>query len=188
MRTVIQEVVADIDDEASEIVLLIHWIGGVHTELRLPKRRRGQRNATSADIIAAIRQLVLIASDDLIAGILNRNGLVTGHGNRWTRKRVTAHRSHHKIPVFRPALDGIEPYLNLNKAARLLGVSPKTLRLVAESGEIKGIHPLPDGPWIFKRSELGRPEAQRIVHRARQNPKYPTRSHPDQQNLFASTT
>ncbi|WP_292597852.1 hypothetical protein [Mesorhizobium sp.] len=80
MRTDIQEVVADIDDEASEIVLLIHWIGGVHTEQRLPKRRRGQRNATSADIIAAIRQLVLIASDHLIAGILNRNGLVTGHG------------------------------------------------------------------------------------------------------------
>lgn len=129
--------VADIDDEASEIVLLIHWIGGVHTELRLPKRRRGQRNATSADIIAAIRQLVLIASDDLIAGILNRNSLVTRHGNRWTRERVNAHRSHHKIPVFRAALDCIEPYLDLDKAARLLGVSPKTLRLVAESGEIR---------------------------------------------------
>jgi DNA invertase Pin-like site-specific DNA recombinase len=44
VRTVIHEVVADIDDAASEVVLLIHWIGGVHTELRLPKRRRGQRN------------------------------------------------------------------------------------------------------------------------------------------------
>ena len=59
MRTVIHEVVADIDDAASEIVLLIHWIGGVHTELHLPKRHRGQRNSTSADIIAAVRQLVL---------------------------------------------------------------------------------------------------------------------------------
>ena len=85
VRTVIHEVVADIDDKASEIVLVIHWKGGVHTELRLPKRRRGQRNSTSADIIAAVRQLVLIANDDLIAGILNRNRLVTGHGNRWTR-------------------------------------------------------------------------------------------------------
>lgn len=35
VRTVIQEVVADIDEEASEIVLAIHWIGGAHTELRL---------------------------------------------------------------------------------------------------------------------------------------------------------
>lgn len=102
VRTVIHEVVADIDDTASQIVLLIHWIGGVHTERRLPKRRRGQRNSTSTDIIAAVRQLVLIANDDLIAGILNRNGLATGNGNRWTRERVTALRSYHKISVFRP--------------------------------------------------------------------------------------
>ncbi|MGB3390933.1 MAG: hypothetical protein WBA88_23460 [Pseudaminobacter sp.] len=38
VRTVIREVVADIDDATSEIVLLIHWIGGVHSELLLPKR------------------------------------------------------------------------------------------------------------------------------------------------------
>ena len=93
VRTVIREVIADIDAEAGEIVLVIHWMGGVHTELRLPRRRRGQRNSTSPDIIAAVRHLVLIANDDLIAGILNRNKLVTGHGNRWTRERVTALRS-----------------------------------------------------------------------------------------------
>ena len=128
VRTVIQEVVADIDDEAAEIVLVVHWIGGVHSEMRLPRRRRGQRNSTSADIIAAVRQLVLIANDDLIAGILNRNGLVTGHGNRWTRERVTSLRSHHRIPVHRPADDGVEPWLNLSKAARLLHIAPKTLQ------------------------------------------------------------
>ena len=187
VRTVIHEVVADIDAAAAEIVLLIHWMGGVHTELRLPRRRRGQRNSTSADIVAAVRQLVLIANDDLIAGILNRNGLLTGHGNRWTRERVTSLRSHHKIPVFRPAPDGKEPWLNLSKAARLLGIAPKTLRRAAEAGEIEGFHPLPDGPWIFSRSALGGSEAQRILHRARQNPNYPTGSHPDQQDLFSST-
>jgi len=188
VRTVIHEVVADIDDTASEIVLLIHWIGGVHTELRLPKRRRGQRNSTSGDIIAAVRQLVLIANDDLIAGILNRNGLTTGHGNRWTRERVTALRSYNKIPVFLPAPDGIEPWLNLSKAARLLGVAPKTLRLAAEAGEIEGAQPLPNGPWIFSQSALGEPTAQRILQRARQNPKYPAGSHPEQQSLFSSIT
>lgn len=188
VRTVIHEVIANIDEEASEIVLLIYWIGGVHTELRLPRRRRGQRNSTSADIIAAVRQLVLIVNDDLIAGILNRNGLLTGHGNRWTRERVAALRSHHRIPVFQPAPDGNEPWLNLNKAARLLAIAPKTLRLAAEARKIEGVHPLPDGPWIFGRSALGGQEAQSIVHRARQNPKYPTGSHLDQQNLFTSTT
>ncbi|WP_457663599.1 recombinase family protein [Sinorhizobium medicae] len=81
VRTLIHEVVADLDDVASEIVLVIHWVGGVHTELRLPKRRRGQRNATPDDIVEAVRQLVLIANDDVIAGVLNRNGLTTGHSS-----------------------------------------------------------------------------------------------------------
>ena len=188
VRTVIHEVVADIDDKSSEIVLLIHWKGGVHTDLRLPKRRRGQCNSTSADIIAAVRHLVLIANDDLIAGILNRNRLVTGHGNRWTRERLAALRSHHKIPVFQPAADGQEPWLNLSNAARVLGIAAKTLRLAADAGEIEGIHPLPEGPWIFSRSVLGAPAAQRIVDRARQNPKYPAGSNPDQQNLFPPMT
>ena len=53
VRTVIHEVIADIDPEASEIVLVVHWVGGVHSEIRLPRRRRGQRNSTSADVITA---------------------------------------------------------------------------------------------------------------------------------------
>jgi DNA invertase Pin-like site-specific DNA recombinase len=188
VRTVIHEVIADIDPEAAEIVLVVHWIGGVHSEMRLPRRRRGQRNSTSADVIAAARQLALIANDDLIAGILNRNGLVTGNGNRWTRERVTSLRSHHRISVYKPADDGIEPWLNLSNAARLLHISPRTLRLAAQAGEIDAIHPLPDGPWIFSRAAVSTSSARAITERARQNPKYPTGSHPDQQSLFSSIT
>jgi len=188
VRILIHEVVADIDDAAAEIVLLVHWTGGLHSEIRLPRRRRGQRNSTSADVIAAVRQLVLIASDDLIAGILNRNGLVTGNGNRWTRERVTSMRSHYRIPVFKPAEDGIEPWLNLTNAADLLNVAPKTLRRVAEAGEIEAIHPLPEGPWIFARAALTTSAARSINERARQNPKHPAGSHPDQQSLFPLMT
>jgi DNA invertase Pin-like site-specific DNA recombinase len=188
VRTLIQEVVADIDDAASEIVLIVHWVGGAHSELRLPKRRRGQRNSISADIIQAVRQLVLIASDDLIAGLLNRNSLKTGNGNRWTRERVTSMRSHYHIPVFKAAEDGIEPWLNLGNAAQILKIAPKTLRLAAEAGEIESIHPLSEGPWIFARAALTTFAAQSITERARQNPKYPAGSHPNQQNLFSSIT
>ncbi|MER8887446.1 recombinase family protein, partial [Mesorhizobium sp. M0816] len=188
VRTLINEVVADLDDGTSEIVLAIHWIGGVHTELRLPKRRRGQRNATPDDIVDAVRQLVLIPNDDVIACVLNRNGLTTGNGNRWTRERVTALRSYRKIPVFRPQVDGVEPWLNLGGAAKLLGITPKTLRLAAEAGQIEGAHSLPDGPWIFSRSKLATPQAHQILDRARQNPRHPTGSHRDQENLFPSTT
>jgi hypothetical protein len=113
---------------------------------------------------------------------------VTGYGNRWTRERVTSLRSHHRIAVYKPADDGIEPWLNLSKAARLLQVSSRTLRLAAEAREIEAIHPLPDGPWIFSRAALSSPSARAITKRARQNPKHPTGSHPNQQTLFPSIT
>jgi hypothetical protein len=132
--------------------------------------------------------LVRIANDDLIAGILNRNKLLTGHGNRWTRERVTALRSYHHIPVWHPAADGIEPWLNLTRAAKLLGISQKTLRLAAESEEIDADHPLPDGPWIFRRADLQGPVAQTIVDRARKGARHPMGPHPEQQSLFPSTT
>ena len=173
---------------AGEIVLLIHWVGGIHTELRLPRRRRGQRNSTSPDIIAAVRQLVLIAGDDVIAGMLNRNGLRTGHGNRWTRERVTALRSHHGIPVHRRVPEDKAPWLNLNKAAALLRVSPKTLRLAVEAGRIEAVHPLPDGPWIFSRAALNGPAALDLVSQARRNPNHPAGSPPGQEALPLSTT
>ena len=188
VRAVIKEVVADVDVEAGEIILILHWMGGVHTELRLPRRRRGQRNSTSQDIIATVRQLVLIANDELIAGILNRNKLTTGHGNRWTRERVTALRSHHKIPVYCPTGQGHEPWLNLSKAAAHLQISPKTLRLAAECREIEALHPLPEGPWVFSRAVLDSTAAKALVLCARNRPNHPTGPHPDQQNLFFSVT
>jgi len=67
-------------------------------------------------------------------------------------------------------------------------VAPKTLRIAAEAGEIEGIHPLPEGSWIFNRIELDESATHHLAKRARQNPKYPTGSHPDQQSLFSSTT
>jgi len=186
VRTVIHEVVADIDADASEIVLLIHWMGGTHSELRLPRRRRGQRNSTAPDIILAVQQLVLIANDDLIAGILNRNKLTTGHGNRWTRERVTSLRSHHKIPVFRPAENGVEPWLNLTRAAAHLGISAKTLRLAAESAKIEALHPLAEGPWIFRRVALDGPAGQVLVKRAQRVVETPAGPSESQQDLFTS--
>ena len=187
VRTVIHEAVADLDDDTAEIVLTIHWVGGAHTEHRLPRRRRGQRNSTSTDIIEAVRTLALIARDDVIAGILNRNGLRTGNGNRWTRERVTSLRSNYRIPVYRETGDGIEPWLTLSQAAAVIGVAARTLRLAAERGEIDAHHPLEDGPWLFRRADLDSPAAKNLLSRARSNPKHPAVSDPAQQNLILST-
>ena len=101
VRTLIREIVVDVDAQAGEVILVIHWKGGLHTELRLPRRRRGQNNAqTSKAVLDGVRVLARLCSDDLIAGVLNRNGLLTGRGNRWTRERVTALRSHHGIACY----------------------------------------------------------------------------------------
>ena len=154
----------------------------------MPKRRRGQRNSTPADVVAAVRALTLIASDDLIAGLLNRNGIKTGAGNRWTRERVTSLRSHHRLPVFKPAANGVEPWLNLSDAARLLKIASKTLRLAAEAGEIDARHPLIDGPWIFARAELSTDAAKGIAERAHRAARYPAGPDCNQQSLFNSMT
>jgi DNA invertase Pin-like site-specific DNA recombinase len=188
VRTLIHEVMADLDEERAEIVLTLHWVGGAHTEHRLPRRRRGQRTSTPTDVIDAVRTLALIARDDVIAGVLNRNGLKTGHGNRWTRERVTALRSHYRIPVFRAGEEGTEPWLNLSQAAALVGVAARTLRLAAEQGAVEALHPLPDGPWVFSRAALDAPSTRGLVQQVRSRSKHPAVQDPAQQSLFASTT
>jgi hypothetical protein len=40
VQTLIEEVVVDVEDPAAEVAV-VHWKGGVHTELRIPRRRRG---------------------------------------------------------------------------------------------------------------------------------------------------
>src|SRR4029078_4824553 len=43
VRTIIHEVIADIDPQAAEIILVVHWIGGAHSERAPPRRRTAQR-------------------------------------------------------------------------------------------------------------------------------------------------
>ncbi|WP_241565149.1 hypothetical protein [Paenirhodobacter populi] len=106
--------------------------------LRLPKRRKAYRNSTDTEIISAVRRFARLATDGLIAGILNRHGALTGHGNRWSRKWVTALRAHHKIPIFRKAVDGIEPWLNLTDATRLDWRDAKDTQACYRSGADRG--------------------------------------------------
>jgi hypothetical protein len=189
VRSLIHEVIVDVDAATSEIVLVIHWKGGLHSEVRVPRRRRGQHSAQTAPAtLDAVRMLAQICSDSLIANLLNRNGLRTGHGNFWIRERVTALRSHHKIPVYCAEQRAQNDWLNLTEAARLLGIAPKTLRIAVERGEIAADHPLPDGPWIFKRSDLQTDTAAAIAARAREHHQRPAVPNSQQSNLNLSMT
>ncbi len=189
VRTLIHEVVVDVDAEAGEIILIIHWKGGVHTELRLPRRRRGQSNQhTSKEIVDAVRVLARICSDDLIAATLSRNGLRTGRGNRWTRERLASLRNKHKIRCYRFEESKSDGWMNLTKAAKCLRVSPKTLRLAVERGEIEAEHPLDDGPWVFNQRALDTEAAATLVARAHRHQVDPALPKKRQRNLDFSTT
>jgi DNA invertase Pin-like site-specific DNA recombinase len=184
VRTLLQEVLVDVDSTAGMITLVLHWAGGVHTELRVPRRRRGQHsNQTPPAIVDAIASLARICPDKLIAGILNRNGLQTGQGNRWTQERVTALRSHHQIACYNRETRVAQGWLNLTEAAAVVGLSPRTLRLAVERGESPAEHPLPEGPWIFQQTTLGTDAVKALVQRAQQGkpPAIPL----DRQRAFA---
>ncbi len=59
--------------------------------LKCKDRAKARLNSTSADIIAVVRQLVLIANDELIAGLLNRNGLTMATAGPASALRRCAH-------------------------------------------------------------------------------------------------
>jgi DNA invertase Pin-like site-specific DNA recombinase len=189
VRTLIEEVVADVDSVAGEIILVIHWKGGLHTEVRVPRRPRGYNNAhTDKALVEAASILAKICSDDLIAGVLNRNGHRTGRGNRWTRERVTALRSHHQIPCYSPERKQSEGWMNLTEAAGFLKLSPRTVRLAVEVGQLRADHPLSDGPWIFNRGELTTDAAGRLTERAHRGSRRPAIPTENQSGFEFSST
>ena len=164
VRTLIQEVICDVDDDASEVVLIIHWRGGVHTELRLPRLRRGQNSCqTPPEIVETVRILAHVCPDAVIAGALNRHRLPTGRGNRWTPPLVASLRNRHQIPSYTSAPGD---WMNLTQAAQSLGVSSAALRQAIAHGEIEAQHPLPDGPWILSRTALETAAAEMLVKRS----------------------
>jgi hypothetical protein len=189
VRTLIEEVLVDVDSSASELVLTLHWKGGAHTEQRLPRRRRGQCSTqTSRELIEAVGLLARICNDDFIAGILNRNGHLTGRRNRWTRERVTALRSHHRIPCNKRDELQPQPWMNSTDAAALLDVSPRTLRLAIDRGDISADHPFADGPWIISRYVVEGESAQALKRRvSRGTPRPAVLDSQQDQTLFSTT-
>lgn len=170
IRALIEEVVADVG--VTEIHIVIHWKGGVHTELHLPRRRSGEtRCRVPKDVVEAVRILSRICSDAHIAAWLTRNGLRTGKGNCWTRQHVTSLRHRHDITVYRAEQQEAEGWMNLSQAATYLGVDRGTLSVAIQRGDIPVIRPLPIGPLLLKRADLdkdaGRQLSQRVERHRR---------------------
>ena len=189
LRALIREIVVDIDEQTSEVVLVIHWKGGVHTPLRLPRRRRGEsRGHTPKDIVEAVRVLSRIYSDEMIAGVLNRAKLPTVRGNYWTRALITSLRATHKIRCHDAQSQAAEGWLNLSQAARLVGVSNRTLRIEIERGYIPAERPIACGPWVLNRQALDSEAVRRLLERVRLGKSSPTIPSSEQAVLDLSIT
>jgi DNA invertase Pin-like site-specific DNA recombinase len=176
IRTLIEEVIADVDAKASDICLVVHWKGGTHTELRLARRRSGQcRHHVSKDVVDSVRTLARICRDDAIAAWLTRNGVHTSSGNSWTRQQVTGLRHRHNIAVHEAERQLQEGWMNLSEAAVHLSVDRRTLREAIERGEIKGLRPLTIGPWVLKRDDLDTDACRSLIARIERHRRRPGR-------------
>ncbi len=184
LRTVLEEIVADVSREDSQIILLLHWVGGVHTELRVAKNRTGKhRHCTDRQVVELVQELTKVCDDQAITSILNRLGYRTGAGNTWTEPRVRHLRSYHGIP----ALDSTRErkWLTLEGAANMLNVSSGTVRRLIQKGILPARQVIQHAPWIISRQDLSRPEIFRAIKAIRQGRKVPqTLSEKDQYPLF----
>lgn len=165
VRILIQEVVADVDDQNRETVLLIHWAGGRHSELRVPRNGTGKHGrCTSMEAVEVVREMAGIFPDRQIAATLNRLGLKTGAGNTWREGRIRSLRSHLGLPTYDPArLD--ERCVTMEQAAERLGVAIKTMKRLIEEKIVPATQVVPCAPWRISAESL---ESDRVHARLRE--------------------
>lgn len=160
IRALIEEIVVNVSSERSMIELAVHWKGGMHTDISVPKFRTGENATdTSHEVVDVIRTLALVCSDKTIAAWLGRNEIKTGRGGRWTWKQVASVRNYRSIP---PASKQPGAWLTLRAASVLSGINRKMLADAATRGLVDGLHPLPVGPWVFSRETIEKLDGERL--------------------------
>lgn len=170
-RMLIREVVADIDEDQREIVLLFHWAGGRHSELRVKKSETGKhRHCTNLDAIEVIRKMAGRFSDHQIAATLNRLRLRTGADNTWNENRVYSVRHRHQLPAFDPEQRNTSE-VTLKEAAQRLNLSPPSVRRMIDDKILPAHQVVECAPWQIPvsalDSEIVKREALRLRNRVR---------------------
>jgi len=171
VHILVAEIVADVDQANQEIVLLIHWAGGQHSELRVKKNATGKHSrCTSLEAIEIIRRMAGRFPDEQIAATLNRLGLRTGAGNTWREGNIRTVRSYHQLPAY-VAAQSPRNTLTLEEASARLAVSHKVVRRLIEAGKIPAAQVVPCAPWEISaeavESQTVLTEVKRIKERAR---------------------
>src|SRR4051812_28586949 len=161
-RTAIEEIIVHADAANQNLQFTIHWSGGTHTQLQIERPRSATETATPVASLEIIRRMAVRHGDDQIASVLNRLGYSTGKGKRWNQERVATARRNHSIPGQKRALPDPDR-ISLSEAARVCGVSHRTIERLVETGLLKGEQTTPRAPWEIRRADLNAEPVRSIV-------------------------
>jgi DNA invertase Pin-like site-specific DNA recombinase len=165
LRALLEEVIIALQRDEFCVHLTMRWRGGAVTQLEVPIprfQRMGLR--TDEDTISLLRRLAALYPDDVIAGILNRQGRKTATGERFTANQVGSLRRYRKIARFQPPAEPPQGELaTIRKTAQILGLNTSTVHRWLADGFIAGEHITPGAPWRIRITDELR---SRIVEQA----------------------
>lgn len=188
LRTLVEEIVVDVDDSTREVILVIHWKGGQHSEIRVIKPKTGEHTCrTPEDSFSIIRDMASSWTDDHIAATLNRMGLRTGQNLGWTASRVRSVRGLNDLVGYESRIkDG--RVLTMSEAAKLLGVTNHVVRKLIHRGILPAMQTIKDAPWQIKAVDLQTDDVKEAVRTRRRHRRGPCRDREDDRNLVIPGT
>jgi hypothetical protein len=166
VRTVVEEVIVDLEESTDQLHFVIHWKGGTHTRFEMPKPRSGAGHRTSLEALEIIEGMALRYGDDRIAAVLNRLELRTGKGKRWNEHRVATARRRHSIAGQKRSSPDPE-LLSLGGAAQYSGTSETTIKRLVASGLLKKEQIVTYAPWEIRRTDLDSDPVRSVIERLR---------------------
>jgi DNA invertase Pin-like site-specific DNA recombinase len=152
LRTLLEEVILNLKRAEGRAHLTLRWRGGAFTTLDVAVPRfkpLGPR--TDEDTISLLRRLAALYPDEVIAGILNRQGRKTATGERFTANQVGSLRRYRNIPRFQPPAEPPSGDLvSIRKAAQMLGMNTSSIHRWLADGFIAGEQVTPGAPWQIR--------------------------------------
>jgi DNA invertase Pin-like site-specific DNA recombinase/predicted DNA-binding transcriptional regulator AlpA len=156
LRTILEEAVLNLKRTEGHAQLILRWRGGAITTLDVAVPRfRPEGPRTDDDTIALLRRLALLYPDEVIAGILNRQGRKTAMGERFTANQVGSLRRYRDIPRFQPSADPPPSgeLVTIRKAAEILGMNTSSIHRWLADGFIQGEQVTPGAPWQIRMTD-----------------------------------
>jgi DNA invertase Pin-like site-specific DNA recombinase len=165
LRTLLEEVILILKRAEGRAHLTLRWRGGAFTTLDVPVPRfKPMGPRTDEDTISLLPRLAALYPDEVIAGILNRQGRETATGERFTANQVGSLRRYRNIPRFQPSNEPpCGELVSIRKAAQMLGMNTSSIHRWLADGFIAGEQATPGAPWQIRITDEVR---ARIVQQA----------------------